>query len=129
MTEHAERRRFHRVSVADSPDSVTGRIRPGLRVRVLDLSPGGGLIETSARLLPGSSVDLQLESSPMALQPGVRDARTLIRATVVRCCIGGLSPERIVFRGALQFDEPRSTATGDILGELGQRRAAPHPVE
>ena len=110
MTDRPERRQYRRVSLADSADKVGGRIRPGVVVRVLDLSRGGGLIESGARLMPGASVDLQLESA---------EARTTIRARVVRCFVGSVSPVRIVFRGALQFDVPlpTSSVSGDFLGD------------
>ena len=116
MTERPERRQFRRVSLADAANVVAGRIRPGVVVRVLDLSRGGGLIESGARLLPGANVDLQLESA---------DARATIRARVVRCCVGSVSPVRIVFRGALQFDAPlpTSSVSGDFLGDSTKWRA------
>ena len=109
MTAQSERRQFQRVSFGDAADALAGRIRPGVVVRILDLSRGGGLIESGARLLPGANVDLQLESP---------DARATIRARVVRCCVGSVSPVRIVFRGALQFDAPlpASSVSGEFLG-------------
>lgn len=110
MTERPERRQFRRVSLVDASDAVAGRIRPGVVVRVLDLSRGGGLIESGARLLPGANVDLQLESA---------DARATIRARVVRCFVGSVSPVRIVFRGALQFDVPLAVAIG--MSDADQR--------
>ena len=102
VIERPERRQFRRVSLAGTADVVAGRIRPGVVVRVLDLSRGGGLIESGARLLPGANVDLQLESA---------DARATIRARVVRCFVGSVSPARIVFRGALEFDAPLPAAS------------------
>ena len=112
VTERPERREFRRVSLADTAYVVAGRIRPGVVVRVLDLSRGGGLIESGARLLPGTNVDLQLEST---------DARATIRARVVRCCVGSVSPVRIVFRGALQFDAPLAVAIGMSHAAADQR--------
>ena len=103
VTDRAERRQFRRVSLVDAAGAVAGRIRPGVVVRVLDLSRGGGLIESGARLLPGANVDLQLVSV---------DARATIRARVVRCFVGSVSPVRIVFRGALQFDAPLPLTIG-----------------
>ena len=113
MTERTERRRFCRISLANAAEVVAGRIRPGLVVRVLDLSPGGGLIESGARLLPGSTVDLHLEFGT---------TRTAIRARVVRCSVGSVSPVHIVFRGALQFDVPlpvTSVCDGDLFDQSG----------
>ena len=89
-------------------------------MRVLDLSRGGGLIESGARLLPGANVDLQLASV---------DARATIRARVVRCCVGSVSPVRIVFRGALQFDAPLPVALGCLTSHQTResRREPPQP--
>lgn len=92
-----EKRQHPRTLHAEDAPVVTGRIRPGLPIRVVDLSDGGGLIETSARLQPGASVDLYLECATW---------RARIRARVVRCAVGSLSPARIIFRGALQFETP-----------------------
>lgn len=97
MNELLERRQFRRVCLSGAADFVAGRIRPGVTVRVLDLSRGGGLIESGARLLPGTNVDLQIEAP---------NARTTIRARVVRCFVGSVSAVQVVFRGGLQFDVP-----------------------
>jgi hypothetical protein len=85
----------------DAAETVTGRIRAGLPIRVVDLSEGGGLIETAARLRPGASVELYLES-PLW--------RARVRARVIRCEVGSLAPARITFQGALEFDAPLTTA-------------------
>ena len=113
MIDRAERRQFRRVSLNDSADTVAGRIRPGVVVRILELSPGGGLIESGARLLPGTSVDLHLESGA---------ARAAIRARVVRCFVGSVSPAQIVFRGALAFEVPLllSAVSGDLFRDSGE---------
>lgn len=97
MSHAFEKRRHPRTQHVEDAPAVTGRIRPGLPIRVVDLSDGGGLIETSARLQPGARVELYLESTTW---------RARIRARVIRCAVGSLAPAHIVFRGALEFDTP-----------------------
>ena len=66
-------------------------------MRVLDMSSCGVLIETGRRLAPGMVVELHLE---------VPERRQTIRAQIVRCYVGVVLPEALVFRGALDFDGP-----------------------
>jgi hypothetical protein len=102
MTNHIERRRGRRSSGAELPEDLSGRIRPGHQVRVLDLSAWGALVETSRRLLPGSIVDLQLEAE---------DWRQVTKARVVRCSVGQVRADALVFRGALSLEPPISWPT------------------
>ncbi len=68
---------------------------PGRDVTLVNISAGGALIEASARLLPGTHVDLQLI---------VSGAREMIRARVVRCAVTSLSrQEGIRYQAALVF--------------------------
>jgi hypothetical protein len=97
MTSPIERRRARRVPPEALPDTLFGRIRPGHQLRVLDISSCGVLVETGRRLPPGMIVDLHLE---------LRDRRHTIRAQVVRCYVGVVFPEALVFRGALDFERP-----------------------
>lgn len=92
-----EKRRHPRTRHADAETTVTGRIRPGLPIRVVDLSEGGGLIETAARLRPGAVVELYLETPAWCAR---------VRARVMRCAVGSLAPAQITFHGALEFDSP-----------------------
>lgn len=104
-----ERRHFTRIRLAESGRTVHGRIRPGLTVRVLDLSEGGGLVETAARLLPGARVEVHLGA-------GLRDGP--IRATIVRCVVGSVTASRILFHGALQFDRSSPVRPVSLDGTL-----------
>lgn len=89
-----ERRAWPRVSTLDS----NGRLLPGRVARIVDLSPGGALIETDCRLLPGTLVELQLGD------PG---ARSRVRGRILRCYVAALDRERGVrYQGALAFEEP-----------------------
>jgi hypothetical protein len=55
----------------------------------------GALVETGRRLLPGTIVELQLESS---------ECRETLRARVVRCYVSTVRPDGLVYRGGLAFE-------------------------
>jgi hypothetical protein len=57
-----ERRAQRRRIVEPGHSSLAVRLRTGPSLRVIDLSPGGLLVETPVRLLPGHSVDLVLHT-------------------------------------------------------------------
>jgi hypothetical protein len=76
---------------------VRARIRPGHDVTLIDLSPGGALIEGDRRLLPGSPVDLHIQSG---------DRHASMRGFVLRCCVVRVRPASICYRGAIAFDRP-----------------------
>ncbi len=74
---------------------VATRVRPGHRAQIIDVSAGGALIETAYRLLPGASVELQVET----------DTRhTSIRGQVVRSAVTSVRPSAVCYRGAIRFD-------------------------
>ena len=76
---------------------ATGRVRPGRLARIVDVCPGGVLVETEWRLLPGSRVELQL-NEPMTIYS--------VKGRVVRCQVVVINRERIEYRGAVAFDQP-----------------------
>jgi hypothetical protein len=73
------------------------RIRPGREAAVLNVSPGGILLETLHRLLPGTTIDLQLT---------LPDRCTSIRGRVMRSAVAGLRSDYVLYRGALAFERP-----------------------
>jgi len=75
---------------------ANGRLRPGRTAQIIDLSPGGALIETDWRLLPGTRVELQL-GDPVTLHR--------VKGRILRCHVAMLDRERIRYRGALIFEE------------------------
>lgn len=109
MTSPGERRGAERLLGDALPDDLRGRIRPGHPVRVVNVSSRGLLIETSRRLLPGTIVDVHLER---------RECRHLTRARVVRCQVGVVAPDGLIFRGALECDQPIPWFT-DVAGGVG----------
>ncbi len=97
MSPHGERRRHPRVARVEWLSGVQARVRPGHDVLVVDLSHSGALVETSTRLTPGATADVQLDAL---------DGRHATRASVVRSYVCVLLPDLVLFRTALQFDRP-----------------------
>jgi len=95
MTPYGERRRYFRVSADRWEGGLTGRIRPGHQVRVLQLSPGGVLVETDRRLTPGVVVEWYVETDV---------GRHTTRALVARCYVCAAGPATLLFRAALEFE-------------------------
>ena len=93
-----ERRSWRRRGREDCHWLSQARLRHGLELRVLNLGPGGALVEAPARLLPGSRVELHLTAPGWGWCAGAR---------VLRCQVAALLPEHGVrYRAALQFERP-----------------------
>ena len=90
-----DRRGSRRLDALEEHRIVSASVRPGERARVIDVSAGGALIETSQRLLPGTPVELQLER---------RTERASVRGQVLRCAVVRLRPTWVCYRGAIAFD-------------------------
>ena len=91
----SERRRTPRQDAHDDHGIVSTTIRPGHPARIIDVSAGGALIETPHRLLPGRTVDLQVEG---------RDRRAIVRGCVVRCSVVRVRAASVCYRGAIRFE-------------------------
>jgi len=112
----SERRRTRRTHAA----GISARVRPGYRVHVVDVSAGGALLEAARPLRPGADVEMQFERA---------DQRVRISATVVRCGVTALDPDRgPTYRAAVSFTETfdwvREEATLDghpVPDEHGRR--------
>ncbi len=94
-----ERRQSPRRSDFDAHGIVAVRVRPGHAATVLDVSAGGALVETEYRLLPGSSIDLQIETAAR---------RTFVRGRVLRCAVSMVQRSSVRYRGAIGFDRQLS---------------------
>ena len=90
-----DRRGTRRLEAFEEHRIVSARVRPGHHARVIDVSAGGALIETTVRLLPGTSVELQVETGT---------DRTAVRGQVLRCVVVRLRPTWVCYRGAIAFD-------------------------
>ena len=93
-----ERRRHPRRLAADLAWFRAVRLRPGLEAVLVDLAPGGALVETATRLRPGMKTVLQLSTPASELRA---------RGEFVRAWVSAILPDGgLLFRGAVQFDPP-----------------------
>jgi PilZ domain-containing protein len=95
-TVNDDRRAWPRISTLERTEMACGRVRPGRAAQIVDLSPGGALIETDWRLLPGMRVELQL---------GEPVAQFRVKGRILRCHVALLDRERVRYRGAVVFEE------------------------
>lgn len=93
--ESSDRRGARRFEAFEEHRIVAASVRPGHRARVVDVSAGGALIETSLRLLPGAAVELQMETG---------SNRASVRGRVLRCAVVRVRPTWVCYRGAIAFD-------------------------
>jgi hypothetical protein len=93
LTADVERRREPRAAPDTLGWDAEAVLRPGRPVRVVDLSPGGALVESATALRPATTTELQLSAE---------GGRAAVRAQVARCWVAGLAPLR--YRARLVFD-------------------------
>jgi hypothetical protein len=94
-TRNVDRRRAPRCHSAAEHGIVSARVRPGRRVVIVDVSANGALIEANQRLLPGTNVELHLDTG---------DRRATVRGRVLRCQVARVRPTAVCYRGAIAFD-------------------------
>ena len=111
-----ERRAALRTRTVREHGIEQARIRPGREAAVIDVSAGGILIETRHRLLPGTTIELQLS---------IGDACTAVRGRVLRSAVACLRHGRVLYRGAIAFDQPLASL-GGIDGYAVPARATDH---
>jgi hypothetical protein len=92
LTERRRARRFHH---ADDHGILFARVRPGLDAWVVNASAAGALLETPHRLLPGSIVELAVQTV---------DRRASTRGLIVRCWVARVQAAAIWYRGAVDFE-------------------------
>jgi hypothetical protein len=95
-----ERRRWRR-RPPEEGSWVAARLRTGHPLALINIGDGGVLVESSTRLLPGATVDLQLSGADLCLTR---------RAVVLRCSVIAVGEHAGVrYRGALAFvdSQPR----------------------
>jgi hypothetical protein len=106
--EHDERRRSRRY---DLETEVTGRIRPSMEVKVLNLSEYGMLIETPFGLPPRGTCEMTVKAP---------SGPKIIRAKVARCRANMVKKDdgkvSILFHAGLEFNE--SFAAGQEIKDL-----------
>jgi len=74
------------------------RLRTGDPLSLVNLGPGGALVDSARRLLPGTTVVLQVSMD---------DGTLTLRALVMWCTVHALSSDVVRYRGALAFAEPQ----------------------
>ena len=114
----ADRRQARRLLQSDDHGIVSARVRPGHRAKLIDVSAGGALIETTHRLLPGAAVELHVET---------RSHRTNVRGRVLRCAVVIVRPSWICYRGAIGFDRqlPWLLDDSERVGDAHVRSGVP----
>ena len=104
VTVGRERRRAVRITSVAEHGIRFIRIRPGHGATLIDVSAAGALIETHRRLLPGSLVEIQMETDRH---------KTSVRGIVVHCCVARVGPACVAYRGAIEFDRRLPWFAGD----------------
>ncbi len=88
------------------------RLRPGRIATLVDLSEEGAALELQTRLLPGTTVVLQLLGKPR---------RVTVSGRVLRCSVSRIEPSvGPTYRGAVGFAEkverPRDGGGPEVIG-------------
>ncbi len=112
-----ERRAFSRIQAASGGALPELNARSGNRARLLDVSFGGALLESSARVSPGAAIELTLVAN---------DQPMVLRAAVARCQISALHPRKGPrYRAGVMFDRPLDPAVLAVLRETPTARVQP----
>lgn len=118
-----DRRTAQRHCEPEAHGILLARVRPGHAAWIVDVSSVGALVETRRRLLPGTSIELSVQTA---------DRQASLRGRVVRCSVVRVQATTIWYRGAVDFDRPvswlnREPATrlagvhGTAVARLGNR--------
>lgn len=94
-TNSAERRHWMRIDRREQHRIQSVRVRPGHAAAIVDVSPGGALVETDRGLPPGGIVELQMESDAR---------RSFVRGRVLRCAVSQVHASCVKYRSAIAFD-------------------------
>jgi len=115
----AERRSTRRFGRVEEHRIVTTRIRPGHLAVMVDVGAGGALIETTHRLLPGTSVELHVESDTRHIR---------MRGEVLRSAVVKVRPDAVSYRGAIRFDRHLPWFVDESAGQASSPDTRPaHP--
>ena len=102
----SERRRAVRRIPGESDPLSRARLRTGPELAVTEISDVGASVRTTARLLPGTHVDVHL----MTL-----GGRVLRRARVARAAVRAIDTTGIAFQVALAFDSPVDSSARRVV--------------
>jgi hypothetical protein len=82
------------------------RLRTGRELAVVDISDHGTLVEGTARLLPGTHVEVHVVT---------REGRMLVRSRVMRAWVFAVAAEVLQYRAALAFDTRVNTSPSRVV--------------
>lgn len=82
------------------------RLRTGRELAVIDIGDGGALLEGTARLLPGTHVEVHVVT---------REGRMLVRSRVTRAWVFAIAADNLRYRAALAFDTRVNTAPSWVV--------------
>jgi hypothetical protein len=99
-----ERRAAPRTHTLEEHGIRAARVRAGRDAAVLNVSAGGILIDTLHRLLPGTTIELQLL---------VGEQRADVRGRVLRSAVSCLGHGLVLYRGAIAFERALPSITVD----------------
>jgi hypothetical protein len=97
LTARPDRRLTRRLREVEQHGVKRLRVRPGHEAALHDISAWSAAIETTYRLLPGASVELQIDCDR---------GRSCVRGRVLRCAVVGVEPHRLTYGGVICFDNP-----------------------
>ncbi len=107
-----ERRTATRRTPAPDETLARLRLRTGRELAVVDIGDAGALVEGTARLLPGTHVEVHVVT---------REGRTLVRSRVTRAWVFAVAADILQYRAALVFEARVNTAPSWVV----TTRAAP----
>ena len=114
-----DRRQHDRLATDELPWLKSARLGAGIRVSILDLSPGGALIETSTRLELGVVVALTLVNEYGTQTASLR---------ILRCQLASIK-NGPVYRGAGKFDAPLVIPTEGTSVDAYERPDIPEDLD
>jgi len=98
-----ERRASPRTHTLAEHGISAARVRAGQDAAVLNFSAGGIFIETLHRLLPGTTIELQLSFG---------HGRAEVRGRVLRSAVSCLREGRVSYQGAIAFERAPASRGG-----------------
>lgn len=113
ITRHDERRRSARLPPVQVGFSAEGLLRPGLDVRILNISRGGALVASPGPLRPSAQADLLVKSD---------EGQYALHGRIAHCWVDSLTPlrflSRVVFDGETGRVPDVQVAAPAHLGEI-----------
>jgi CheY-like chemotaxis protein len=93
----SSRKRARRLRMSDVPWLSTVKLSWGQKLRLLNISSSGVLVESGVRLAPGSTTEIELDGPGLALA---------VPARVVRCRVSEVDSLGVKYETAAMFEHP-----------------------